>query len=83
MSFDHVADIETRAFLKGNAPESLDAIGRELDKACAAWREDEQNPDVPFNVLSDREACLDAAETALGLRDREEAHRHLRDFWSV
>ncbi len=83
MSFEHVEDIETRAFLKGNAPESLDPIGRELDKACEAWRKDEVDPDVPFDVLFEREACLDAAETALGLRDKEEAHRHLRDYWSV
>lgn len=79
-TMDHITDTNTRRVLLGELTD-IDSLCEALVYAEDCCEADANNPDVSLEVLSKREAYLEAADHAQKLGEYDVAVRHLRNFW--
>ena len=77
---DHITDINTRRVLLGELTDN-DALCEALVYAEDCCQDDASNPEISFELISKREAYLEAADHAYKLGEYDVALRHLRNFW--
>ena len=77
---DHITDLNTRRVLLGELTDT-DSLAEAVDHAEACCLADASDSSISFELLSKREAHIEAADQAQKLGQHDVALRHLRNFW--